>query len=174
MGMKTTRVFLALTALFLAGVALAGNLSTTKLGGVVDQAQAWTSTSPYYLEVGDGGWRCAITPAVPGKVEITTSVHARAGLGTGYVRLVNKLRVVRPETTNVSRIETLAINSEALIEFFTNLGLRFFDASRTWNVVDEAPVVGETNYYAVELQAYDGVRSEVSYGSTLTCKFWPD
>lgn len=154
--------------------ATAGSFQYMYLGGVVDPSQAWSYTGDAdWHEIGGTSWRICYTPVVPGQIEVRAMPHIRSGNGAGQSRLYNKLRLVRVTPT---RHETLAINSESLWEGNFGYGdqVRFFDNSRTVLAIDATPVQNQSNCYAVEAVAGDGLHIEVLYGSPLMMTFHPD
>ena len=144
------------------------------LGGTVDQGQIWSySGDANWHEAGNGDWRISYLPTSSGKFKITSMLHIRSGDGNGHSRLYNKARIVKIAPVYNSN---LAINSECMFEGTPGYGdqIRFFDCSRTVVAVDDNPSIGQTNIYAVEIMAGDGLHTEISYGSPLILEFHKD
>jgi hypothetical protein len=182
------KLLVGLIAMLLCGAAIAQGWDRNRLGGVVDPTQvchtqgvsaaSWTEIGPatwsaQIMGVPNGAcaqWRVSLTPAIPRAIKISFAAHIRTwDVAAHQWRLFNKLRIVRVLPT----FEVLVADSESLWESYF-APVRAVDSSRSWFAIDTAPAVGQSNVYAVQAVAGDGVWTEIAFGSELLAEYLPD
>jgi hypothetical protein len=168
-----------------------------RLGGVVDHNQIYHhALSHDFKELTDsnGNLNFRTTPCTAqanGMLEVTTCLHIRSGDSSAHSRLFNKFvtQIFTPGTTMapIFRADTasspsyppplpttnVTLDREALWESNSGDPILKMDASGCWN---DAFEVTQGNDYQMRVMVLCGqtLHCEVSYGSTLTQRFWPN
>lgn len=165
------------------------------LGGTVDHGQVWWQAGDHdFHELGGTSFRSTpCTAPSDGWIEVSSCLHLRSGDNSGHSRLFNKFIIesFTPGTTMpaIYRADSnpliltptplpttnVTLDSESLWESPNGVGdlIQYFDASRCWTDAFRA-TQGQSYQFRTMVLCGQTLKCEVSYGSDLIRRFWPD